>query len=99
MTTNTTARTPSKPRAATKRKARRPSVNYKPLQLMLTIGTFLATWLGTNWLARQEAAELATIYQPEPVVIAQTADDGTVTETVIELAPIPQVVVSSRSSK
>ena len=102
-----TATTSTAPAIAQKRstsRAKRRKANHKPLKLMLTAGTFLATWLGTGWLAQQEAANavaIAQTNQPAPVTITYVEPDGTLSERTLDLGlqPIPQVVVNSRSSR
>ena len=85
-----------------KRRSKRKKTDHRPLKVMLTTGAFLATWMGTGWMAQQDAiaaAAAAQTNQPEPATVAYIAPDGTVSERTLNLEPVPQVVVSSNSSK
>ena len=82
-----------------KRRSKRQKTDYRPLKVMLTTGAFLATWMGTGWMAQQDAIAAAQMNQPEPATVAYVAPDGTVSERALNLEPVPQVVVSSNSSK
>lgn len=84
--------------AARPKRSRHNAADHRFLKLVLTAGAFLTTWLGSGWLARQDAATAQAV-QPSAVTVAHVAPDGTVTERMLQLEPIPQVVVTSRSSR
>ena len=81
-----------------KSRSKRKKTDYSALKVMLTTGAFLATWMGTGWVAQQDAIAAAQANQAEPATVAYIAPDGTMTERVLNLEPIPQVVVTSNSS-
>ena len=85
-------------RTSAKGRSKRKKADHRPLKVMLTAGAFLATWMGTGWMAQQDAVA-AQVNQPEPVTIAYVAPDGTVSERILELEPVPQVIVTSNSSR
>ena len=80
-------------------RSKRKKTDYTSLKVMLTTGAFLATWMGTGWVAQQDAiAAAAQANQSQSGTVAYVAPDGTISEQVLNLEPIPQVVVSSNSS-
>ena len=99
-TENQTAKAKPKRRAATaKTRSKRKKADHRPLKVMLTAGAFLATWMGTGWMAQQDAIAAAEAAPSQATTIAHVAPDGTVSERIIDLQPIPQVVVTSTSSQ
>lgn len=96
MTTTTvespqSSKQPSIAPSAAKRpakRAKRRKPDHKPLKIMLTAGTFLATWLGTGLLAQQEAANAvatAQVAQPAPITVTYVEPDGSLTERTLDL--------------
>ena len=81
-----------------KRRSKRKKTDYRPLKVMLTTGAFLATWMGTGWMAQQDAIAATQANQSAPP-IAYAAPEGTASDPILSLEPVPQVIVSSNSSK
>ncbi|MGB1253675.1 MAG: hypothetical protein ACPG8W_23895 [Candidatus Promineifilaceae bacterium] len=102
MTTETPLLAETKPKPRRTTRSKRKKADHRPLKVMLTTGAFLATWMGTSWMAQQDAiAAVAAVQmsQSESATVAYVAPDGTVSERTLDLQPIPQVVATSKSSK
>lgn len=94
-TTATITKNPTR-RAGSKRRKQ----SHTSLKVILTAGAFLSTWLGTGWLAQQDSANatVASVVE-QPVTVTYVNPTTGITEQSLALQPIPQVVVSSRSSQ